>query len=269
MGSPGSVTSLGRLSSLLRNDFFHKILLLILLSSSIMLADSSFQLFSTSVQVIETSFQDDPIMVFRYFGSPIFYNVEVVKTYWIRTPLFPIRGLNLSIPNPSNFSIYDGTKHVTWEKKPFVIKIEASPTLAYTTMTDSGGNVTSIDIMPLNGSQIKIKPFIKLTYNDLLSFHFIDITQPTILNLGNGSTSVTISLIVNNTDYRRLYSHEFALFSVQDYGNLTSFTFLENGTLRPSQWNNISDQWLWTSFSVESHSYVNFTISAVFEEAPY
>lgn len=255
-----------RLRSFLKDDFLHWVLLLILLTTVIMLADSAFQLFSPSVQIVETSFENNQITVFRYFGAPIFCNVQVVKTYWIRMPLFPIRGLNLSIPNPSNFSIYDGTKYVPWEQKPFAINIEADPTLAYTLFTNSGGNVTSISVAPLNSSQVKPKSFIKLMYNDVLGVSFISATQPVEVNLGNGSISVTMSIIINNTDSRRMYSDQFALFRIQEYGNLTSFMFLENGTVKPSQWNNIFGQWLWTSFSVDPRSFVNFTISAVFEE---
>jgi hypothetical protein len=262
-------SSLGHRLSLLRSDFLHKVLLSVLLASTIVLADSAFQLFSPTVQVIETDADESQITVFRYFGAPIFYNVEVVKTYWISLPLLPVRFLNLSIPNPSNFSVYDGTKHIPWERKPFTINIEADPTLACTLLTNSVGNVTSVDIMPLNGSQVKPKSFVKLTYYDVLDFRFIDVTQPVEINLGNGSISVIVSLIISNTDSRRLYSDEFPLFGVQNYGNLTSFTFLENGTLKPSQWNNIREQWLWASFSVNAHSFVNFTVSTVFEEAPH
>jgi len=258
-----------RVLSFLRNGFFHWFLLLILLTSAIMSFDSAFQLFSPSVQVVETSYENGQITVFRYFGASIFYNVQVVKTYWIKTPLVPIRGMNLSIQNPSNFSIYDGTKYMPWEQKPFAINVEADPTLAYTLLANSGGNVTSISVMPLNGSQVKPKSYIKLTYNDMLNYQFINTTEPDKENLGNGSIAVTMSLIINNTDSRRLYSDQFALFGVQDYGNMTSFAFLQNGTLNPSQWNNIMEQWLWTSFQVNPYSFVNFTISAVFEEAPH
>lgn len=269
MQGSSSVVSPRRIPSFLRNDFFHKVLLVILLSSVIMLADSAFRLFSPSVEVVETVFEDDQIIVFRYFGAPIFCVVEVVKTYWIKMPLLPIHGLNLSVPNPSNVSIYDGSKYLAWEKRPFAINVEADQSLAYSLLTDSAGNVTSIDIMPVNGSQVKPRSFIKLMYNDVISFQFIETTEPAEVNLGNGSISVIMSLIVNNTDSRRLYSPQFALFNVQNYGNLTSFTFVENGTIKPSQWNIIWEQWLWTSFSVNPHSFVNFTISTVFEEAPH
>jgi len=269
MQNSNSATS--RVLSFLRNDFFDWLLLLILLTSAIMSFDSAFQLFSPSVQVVETIYENGQIAVFRYFGAPIFYNVQVVKTYWIKAPLVPIRGLNLSLPNPSNFSIYDGTKYMPWEQKPFAINVEVDPTLAYTLLTNSGGNVTSISVMPLNGSQVKPKSFIKLRYNDVLSYQFITTSQPVKVNLGNGSVSITMSLIVNNTDSRSLHSDQFALFSSQDYGNMTSYTVFENGTLKPSQWNNIWEQWqwLWASFRVDPHSFVNFTISTVFEEAPH
>jgi len=234
-----------------------------------MLADSTFQLFCPSVQVVETIIEDDPITVFRYFGAPIFYNIEVVRMFWIKRPLFPIRGLNLSIPNPSNFSIYDGSKYLPWEMKPFAIDVEADSSLGFSLLADSAGNVTSISVMPLKESQVKPRSFIKLTYNDVLSLQSIKITEPNEMDLGNGSISVSMSLIINNTDSRRLHSSLFALFSVQHYGNMTSFTFLENGTIRPSQWKIVQEQWLWTSFYVSSRSFVNFTVSTVFEETPH
>jgi hypothetical protein len=234
-----------------------------------MSADNAFQLFSPSVQVVETSYENSQITFFRYFGARIFYNVQVVKTCWIRTPLFPIRGLNLTIPNPSNFSIYDDSKYLPWELKPFAVRVEAEPALAYTINTNSAGNVTSIDVETLKSSEVKPYSFIRLTYNDALDFDFIDITQPIEVNLGNGTILVTMSLIVKNVDSRRLYSDDFALFGIQNYGNLTSFTFRENGTIKPSQWNLVREQWLWTSFYVNPHSSVDFTISTIFSEAPH
>ncbi len=234
-----------------------------------MLFDSTFQLFTPIVQVVETSSENDQIMVFRYSVAPIFYNVQVVKTYRIKMPLFPLRELNLSIPNPSNFSIYDGAKYIPWERKLFAINVEADPTLAYTFVTSSGGNVTSISVMPLNGSQFKPESFIRLTYNDALSCQFVTPTQPVEVNLGNGSILVTMSLVANNTSSRSLYSNQFALFSVQSYGNMTSLAFLQNGTSKSQQWSNIQGDWLWTAFRVDPRSLVNFTISAVFEEAQH
>lgn len=231
-----------------------------------MLADCAFQLFIPSVQVVETDFEDHQITVFKYFSASIYYNIKVVKTYWIKMPLLPIRGLNLSIPNPSNFSVYDGSKHLPWEKKPFAIKIETDPSVSYSTHTDSGGKITFINIMPINGSLAKPKTFIKLTYNDALRLQLISTTQPVATVLQNGSTSVTISLVINNTKPKRLYSSEFALFSVQDYGNLTSYTLFENGTEKISPWHTTREQWLWTTFSVEPHSFVNMTFLAVFGE---
>jgi hypothetical protein len=232
-----------------------------------MVADSAFQVFSPSMQVVETSYENDQIAVSRYFSDPIFYNVKVVKTYWINLPVFPIRGLNLSLPNPSNFSIYDSTKYLPGDSQLRGINVEADPTLAYTFQTNSDGNITSVSVMPLNGSTVKPRSSIKLSYNDILDCQFISMTQPIQEDLGNGSTLVKMSLIVNNTDSRRLYSYQFGLFSVQSYGNMTSFALVQNGTLNPSQGEYISGQWLWTSLFVPSHSSVNFTISAVFEGA--
>jgi hypothetical protein len=234
-----------------------------------MVADSAFQIFSPSMQVVETSYENNQnqIAVSRYFGGPVFYNVKVTKTYWISLPVFPIIGLNLSIPNPSNFSIYSSTRYLPGDPQLRAINVEADPTLAYAFLTDSDGNATSISVMPLNGSVIKPRVSIKLSYNDMLDCQFISMTQPIPKDLGNGSTLVQISLIVNNTDSRSLYSSQFALFSVQDYGNMSAFEFFRNGTLNPSQWNFISGQWLWTSLFVASHSFVNFTVSAVFEGA--
>jgi len=256
-----------RVPFLLRNDFFDWLLLLILLTSAIMSFDGTFHLFSPSMQVVETSYENDQIAVSRYFDGSVFYNVKVIKTYWISLPVFPITGLNLSIPNPSNFSIYDSTKYLPGDSQLRAINVEADPTLAYAFLTNSDGNVTSISVMPLNGSAIKPRSSIKLSYNDMLDCQFISMTQPIQKDLGNGSTLVKISLIVNNTDSRRLYSDHFGLFSVQDYGNMSSFEFFENGTLNQSHWNYVSGQWLWTSLFVASHSFANFTVSAVFEEA--
>jgi hypothetical protein len=259
--------TVSRIRFLLMNDFFAWLLLLILLTSVIMSFDGTFHLFSPSMQFVETNYENDQIAVSRYFDGSVFYNVRVVKTYWIILPFFPITGLNLSIPNPSNFSIYDSTRYLPGDSQLRAIKVEADPTLAYAFKTSLDGNVTSLSVMPLNGSTIKPRASIKLSYNDILDCHFINMSQPIQKDLGNGSTLVQISLIVNNTDSRRLYSDQFALFSVQDYGNMSSFEFFQNGTLNPSQWNYISGQWLWTSLFVASHSFANFTVSAVFEEA--
>jgi hypothetical protein len=217
---------------------------------------------------VQTSFENSQITVFRYFGAPIYY-VQVVKTYWIKTPLFLIRGLNLSIPNTSNFSIYSATNYITWDQRMRVINVAADPALAYSLLTNSDGNVTSITVMPLKGSWVKPMASIKLTYNDMLNYQFIKATQPNEVSLQNGSISVTTSLIINNTESRSLWSHDFALFSVQNYGNMTSFTFFKNGTRIPSQWNYISDNRLWTSFYVDPHSSVNFTVTALFQEPPH
>jgi len=51
--------------------------------------------------------------------------------------------------------------------------------------------------------------------------------------------------------------------------NMTSFALFENGTLKPSQFNMIWEYWLWTAIFVNPHSFVNFTVSAIFEEAPH
>jgi hypothetical protein len=217
---------------------------------------------------VQTSFENNQITVFRYFGAPIYY-VQVVKTYWIKMPLFLIRGLNLNIPNTSNFSIYSATNYITWDQRMRTINVAADPALAYSLLTNSGGNVTSITVMPLDGSWVKPMAFIKLTYNDMLNYQFIKATQPNEVNLQNGTISVTTSLIINNTESRSLYSYDFALFSVQNYGNMTSFTFFKNGTLTPSQSNYIWDNRLWTSFYVGPHSSVNFTVIALFQEPPH
>jgi len=181
-------------------------------------------------------------------------------------PLLRIRGLNLSIPNPSNFSFYDGSKYLPWEKKPFGIIIESDPSISYSIQTDSSGKIRFINVMSINGSLVEPESFIKLTYNDALGLQLISVAQPAATALQNGSTSVTMSLVINNTESKRLYSNEFALFSVQDYGNLTSYTLFENGTEKSSAWHNIWEEWLWTTFSVEPHSFVNMTFLAVFGE---
>ena len=252
--------------SFLSNDFFHKVLLVVFLSIVIVLADSAFHLFSPAMEVVETDYKSDEIEVFKYYYAPIVYTVEVVKTYWVSLPLFRIRNLNLSIPNPSNFSIYDGSGYLQWEKRPYSMFIEGDPSLSYTVITNSEREIESINIMPINVLQSGLRSFIVLTYRDKLGLELIKITEPQEENLGNGSILVTMSLIINNTDSRRLSSDEFALFSVADYGNLTSFQLFENGTKNPSQWEFISNQWVWISFRVNEHSFLNLTVSAVFEE---
>jgi hypothetical protein len=247
-------------------SFLQWISLLILLSSAIMLADSDFQLFSPSISYVQTHFDENQIMVLKYLGAPIFCTTEVVKTYYVKMPRFPIRNLNLSIPNPSNFSIYDGTGYLPSEEMPFAIKVEADSTLSFTVLKNSAGNVTSISLMPMNGSEVETESFIKLTYNDILDSRFITMTSPAEVNLGNGSISVTTTLIINNTDYRYLYASQFALFDTLNYGNVTSFTFLANGTAQPSQWTDRFEDWLWASFRANPHSFENFTITAVFGE---
>jgi hypothetical protein len=267
---PRARQTLSHKLSFLKSDFLHKILIAALLGAMIMTADGAFHLFSPAMQVVETYYVDqNRIMVSNYPGTPISYTVPVIKTYRISQPLLPIRYLNLSIPNPSNFSVYDGSKYLPGNPELRAINIEVDPTLGYTFLTNSSGDITSIDVTPLNGSQIKSQSYIKLSYNDALNCQFITTTQPLGVNLDNGSVSVTMSVIVNNTDFRILYSNQFALFSVQNYGNMTSFALFENGTLQPAQFNMIWDQWLWTAVYVNPHSFVNLTVSAVFEEAPH
>jgi hypothetical protein len=267
---PRARQTLSHKLSFLKSDFLHKILIAVLLAATIMMADGAFHIFTPSVQVIETYYVDESrIMVSNYPGTPICYTVPVIKTYWISQPLLPIQYLNLSIPNPSNFSVYDGSKYPSGDPKLRAINVEADPALGYTFQTNSSGDITAIDVTPLNGSLAKPQSFIKLSYNDALSNQFITTTQPAKVNLENGSISVTMSMIINNTDSRRLYSNQFALFSVQNYGNMTSFALFENGTLKPSQFNMIWNQWLWTAIFVNPHSFVNLTVSAVFEEAPH
>jgi hypothetical protein len=261
---PRARQTLSHKLSFLRSDFLHKILIAVLLAAIIMMADGAFHLFTPSVQVIETYYADESqITVSNGPGTSISYTVPVVKTYWISQPVFPIRYLNLSIPNPSNFSVYDGSKYPSER----AINVEADPTLGYAFQTNSSGAITAIDVTPLNGSLAKPQSFIKLSYNDALSNQFITTTQPAQVNLENGSISVTMSIIINNTDSRSLYSNQFALFSVQNYGNMTSFAFFANGTLQPSHFNMVWDYWLWTAIFASPHSFVNLSVSTVFEEA--
>lgn len=247
--------------------FIQWILFLILLPSAIMVADGAFQLFTPSIYLVETHSDQTQITVFRYFGAPIFYNVQVVKTYWISMPVFPVRDLNLSIPNPSNFSIYAGTQYLTWETLPFAFNIQADPTLNYTVRTDSSGNMTAVTVMPLNGSDVKSKSFVRLTYNDFIDAQFINMTLPINVDLKNGSSLVEMSLIVNNTDFRSLYASKFYLFNILDYGNMTSISFFDNETYQASPPYIVADNWVWTSFQVGPHSFENLTVLAVFGES--
>ena len=254
--------------SFLNNDFFHKVLLVAFLSIVIVLADGAFHLFSPAMEVVETDCEAVKIEVFKYFQASMIYTTEVVKTYRVSLPLFPVRYLNLSISNPSNFSVYDGSKYLTWEERPYAMLIEADPSLSYTVVTNPEGKIESININtpPRNTLKTNHQSFITLTYKYQLSLELIKVTKPKEENLGNGSISVTMSLVVNNTESRPLSSDEFSLFEVGDYGNLTSFTLYKNGTKITSEANFIRDQWLWISFRVNEHSFLNLTVSAVFEE---
>ena len=252
--------------SLLKNDFFHKVLLVALLSAVVTLADSAFHVVTPAVQTIETQYEADKIEVFRYFNAPIVYNIEVARTYWIRLPLVNVRNLNLSIPNPSNFSVYDASEYIPWEKEPYAMDIEADSSLSYTAITNQEGEIEFVNVMSTNVPRSKHYSFIKLVYNDMLNVGLINANEPREKNLGNGSILVTISLIINNTLARRLHSEDFALFSVERYGNLTSFEVFENGIKKPSPSKTITYQWLWIPLSVNPNTFLNLTASAVFEE---
>jgi hypothetical protein len=173
--------------------------------------------------------------------------------------------MNLSISNPSNFSGYGIINQLSANLIPPYFNVEANPGLAYSLIEKSVENVSSISVMPLNSSLVKSASSISLTYYDMLNYRFINATQPRDVNLENGSIEVTMSLIIDNKSSRELYSDGFPLFSVQNYGNMTSFSFLENGTLKSSYWNTVSDGWLWTALYINPHSFVNLTIATVFQ----
>jgi len=253
-------------ASLLKSDFLHKAILVALLGVFLAFADIAFHLATPAIQIVETEYEPHYIEIFKDFGGPVFYNIEVTKTYWIRLPQFSVRNLNLSIPNPSNFSIFDGSKYLYSWKTPYAINIEADSALFYTVKENQDGEVESINIMPKKGATGN-NSFIKLTYNDHLNVDLMKIGEINEKILGNGSILVTMTLIANNTESRRLRSSDFPLFSVERYGNLTSFEVFENGIKKPSPWKIIENQWLWTYFGVYSNTYMNFTVSAIFEEA--
>lgn len=250
----------------MKNDFFHKVIIVALLSTVIVLTDSAFHLVTPVVQIVETEYEAGEVEVFKYYSDPIIYNIKVTRTYRIRLPLFALRNLNLSIPNPSNFSVYDASKRIPWEKGPYAIKIESDSSLSYTVITNQKGELEFLNVMPTKEARGNYS-FIKLTYNDKLDLDLIQIVEAKEKNLGNGSISVTKSLIADNTLPRRLHSSDFPLFSVERYGNLTSIEIFENGIKKPSHWNIIENQWLRIYLGVDPNTFMNLTVSAIFEEA--
>ena len=158
---------LSRISNILGNDLLHKILIVLLLSIAVVLADSSFHIFSPSIRLVETK-GDNSIYVSTYFGSRMQYTISVEKTYRISPTLFPLRGLNLSISNPSNFSSYDSNNYVPLENQLKVMNIKFDSAIQYTFSKDSNGKIISIELMPTNGSSTN-QSYLKLSYNDVLS----------------------------------------------------------------------------------------------------
>lgn len=263
---PPKKTLLQRCSSLLRNDLLHKAALVAALAFVILLADSSINFFSPTIQLVETDYEDNQIEVFRNFGGPVTYNIEVVKRYWVNLPRILVWNLNLSIPNPSNFSVYDYRDYIPWVERPYAIHVETDPSLSYSLMKDREGNIESINLMPISASQSANPSFIKLTYKDELDLNLIEVIEPHEENLGNGSILIETSLIMNNTKPERLHSSDFPLFSVEGYGNLTSFELFENGVRKTSPWKIINANWLWIAFTVNPNTHKNLTALAVFLE---
>jgi hypothetical protein len=254
-------------NKLINNDFLHKALIIGFMSAVLVMADGAFHLVSPSIPLVETQYTDDRIEVFRYYGEEIVYTVKVSKTYWVNLPFILVRNLNLSIPNPSNFSIYDRSKRLSWGKQHYGMDIEVGTSLAYSLKTDKKGEIESINVMPINTSQNNQQSFITLSYRDKIDLDLITTTEPRQESLANGSILVTASVIISNTQPTRLRSEDFAIMRVEDYGNLTSLELFQNGTKNPSPWYFVKDGWLWISLSVNPYSSQNLTISTIFEEA--
>jgi len=254
-----------RILSFFTNDFTQKAVLVVSFATMIALADNAYCLFTPVITMVETDYEVDQIEVFRYYYSPTVYTIDVEKAYWVDLPLFRVLNLNLSITNPSNFSIYDGNKYVSGEKSPQALYVDADSSLSYSFSANAEGEIESVNVMAV-GELTHQRSSIRFKYKDELDLDLITITDPISVDFGNGSICITMSLIINNTLPKRLYSHDFPLFGVQDYGNLTSFTLVENGAEKHSPSWIVHNHWLYFSFGVSSYSFSNLTISTVFME---
>lgn len=254
----------------LNYDFLQWMTLVIILVMLIGVSDNTFHIFTPTVQASETRYVTNEIDFLRFQNGSIIYTVQVEKTYWISLPIILTRNLNLSIPNPSNLSIAD-TGGLVWSSNQLQLDIASDKALSCSPAKDSDGRTRYLDLMALNSSlQVSDSPSVKLTYVNVLDLHLIDATEPLETHLDNGSIAVSVSLFFNNTEPWELVSQEqFPLFAVQRYGNITSFTLLENGTEQPSQFNPIWNDWCWSPpIYISPHATMNMSVSAIFEGNP-
>jgi hypothetical protein len=251
----------------LNYDFLQWMTLVIIVVMLIGVSDSAFGIFTPRVQAIDTRYVADEIDFFRFENGSVMYTVQLEKTYWISLPIIPVRDLNLSIPNPSNLSNVDTNDLVSSVSQPG-LSIASDNALSCSPEKDSDGNTMYVDLMALNSSlQMRESPCVKLTYANVLDIHLIDVSDPNETRLDNGSILVSMSLFINNTQSWELFSQQFPLFPVQGYGNMTSFSFLENGIEQQQlQPNPIWNDWLWSPILLISpHKTMNISVSATFE----
>jgi hypothetical protein len=252
----------------LNYDFLQWVTLTVILLTLIGVSDSAFGIFTPRVQASNTQYTVNQIDFSRLLNGTVIYTVQVEKTYWVSLPIIPARELNLSIPNPSNLSNVD-IKNVVWSSNQLGLNIASDNGLSCSPKTDQSGNILYLNLMALNSSlQTRESQSLKLSYANMLNVHLINITNPNEIKLDDGSVLVSMSLFINNTQPWELISLQFPLLPVQGYGNMTSFSFLENGVeqqqAQPSpMWNG----WLWSpSLFIAPHRTMNISMSATFEE---
>ena len=247
-------------------NILQRVLVVILLATVVMASNMAFQTFSPSVQAATTQYPPTEINLFRFWNDSILYTVQIEKTYWINMPIILSNAFNLSIPNPSNFTTTERSELV-WYSNQLNLDIDVDKTLSYSTTKSSDGRIEYLNIMPLNNSlQIQEVPTIKLAYADMLDLNLIYITEPDEKYLDNDSIAVSISLFINNTEPLRLTGFQFPLFQTNNYGNLTSFTWFENGIEKPSHYNDVRNDWLWSTIYIQPKTIMNITVTATFEE---
>jgi hypothetical protein len=218
----------------LNKDFFHKLLLLIMLVMVLVAFDRGFQLVTPSVSNIETPLNANQIVVYRFENGSLLYTIQVEKTYWINLPMIPIQALNLTIPNPSNFSLSQSDAVFGTNSGFGQLKTIFDNTVSVDSITNYEGKIESLNVMPLSSSIIsEYQAPIRLSYSNVLDIQPIKISDPVETSLDNGSIEVTESLFINNTENIPITSQSFPLFQTWSYGNLTSYLCVINGVNQP------------------------------------
>jgi hypothetical protein len=247
-------------------DFLQRLLLVALLGVLLVASDMAFQIFTPTVQAIETRYLNSEINVFRFWNGSVMYTVSVEKTYWIGLPLILTRFLNLSLPDPSNLTVSEGSRLI-WSDNQLELNIAADNALLCVPIKNSAGKTEYLDLMPLNNSlQFKDNACVKLTYADVLDLNLIEVTNPVETHIDNDSIVVSTSLLINNTQPLTLVSNRFPLFQNRTYGNITAFTWLENGIEKQSHFYDVWNDWLWSPIYVSPNTFMNITVLATFEE---